>query len=450
MPPKVKETAIAEVQVFSLDNLNPALLPELSTFKEIQLKVVQDNPFVIITDTASRDLAKKYRTARVSARTALQGQDKLISSKFNDAKTKAKSYIAELIDISLPGEKQQQEEIDRDEAEAELKRQEKARLEQQRIDNIKKELEDYAAEWKTTFSIMSFETIEQVGADFLESYTTYDLTVLEEFEPLFPSKIEELTQYLSNKTYSLTEAENARLEKERIQAEAKKLSEEKAEFEAKKNAIEAENKRKESIKESISDYHFAWERKVSVLMDYTYLECLASFEKGSDANYEEFQDEFLHRKEIIKKSFIDRKALIDFEKQQRITSEELAKEKEEFAIEQEKVRTENERKSKELAQAIAKLESDKKQNEQEESDRLAELNTTVISYTVEPTANVCIGLPQDVLEIVHTIDTYSKILETQILTEMTWDSIALDFTNSGGKSYSKWLKENYNVPTKIQ
>jgi len=205
MPPKKEETT-AEVQVFNLDNLNPALLPELASFKEKQMKVVEDNPFVIITDTASRDLAKKYRTARVSARTSLQSQDKLISSKFNEAKTKAKTYIAELIAITKPGEDKQQEEIDRDEAEAEAKRQEKARLEQQRIESIKKEIDDYVAEWKTAFNIMSFDSIEKVSADFLESYTTYDLTVLQEFEALFPSKIEELTQYLSDKTSSLTNA----------------------------------------------------------------------------------------------------------------------------------------------------------------------------------------------------------------------------------------------------
>ena len=362
MPPKVKETAIAEVQVFSLDNLNPALLPELATFKEIQLKVVEDNPFVVITDTASRDLAKKYRTARVSARTALQGQDKLISSKFNEAKTKAKSYIAELIAYTQPGELEQQKEIDRDEAEAEFKRQDKARLEQQRIDNIKKELEDYVAQWKVVFNIMSFESIEKVFADFLESYTTYDLTVLEEFEPLFPSKIEELTQYLSSKTYSLTEAENARLEKERMEAEAKKFAEEKAEFEAKQKAIEAENQRKQ-------------------------LEIIA------------------HQNRIAAENF--------------------------------KISQENERKSKELAEAIAKLDAEKKQKEQEESDRTAKLNAVeiipvqevkeIIAAPVKPTANVCYDLPK----------------------EPTWDSIANDFKNSGGKSYSKWLKDNYNVPTKI-
>jgi hypothetical protein len=31
--------------------MNPALLPELATFK-IQLKVVEDNPFIAITDVA--------------------------------------------------------------------------------------------------------------------------------------------------------------------------------------------------------------------------------------------------------------------------------------------------------------------------------------------------------------------------------------------------------------
>lgn len=374
MPPKEKQ----ELQVFNLDNLNPALLPELATFKEIQLKVVEDNPFVVITDTASRDLAKKYRTARVSARTALQGQDKLISSKFNEAKTKAKSYIAELIAYTQPGEIEQQKEIDRDEAEAEFKRQEKARVEQQRIDNIKKELEDYVAQWKVAFNVMSFESIEKVSADFLESYTTYDLTVLEEFESLFPTQINELTNILSYHTTALSEKENARLEKERMEAEAKKFAEEKAEFEAKQKAIEAENQRKQL--------------------------------------------------EII-------------EHQNRIAAENF------------KISQENERKSKELAEAIAKLDADKKQKEQEEADRIAELNATEISAPVEPTANVCNDLKG--YSKGETNYDFSKNLAEYPLTPEesfevpTWDSIAEDFKNSGVKSYSKWLKDNYNVPTKL-
>jgi colicin import membrane protein len=376
MPPKVKE----ELQVFNLDNLNPALLPELATFKAIQLKVVEDNPFVVITDTASRDLAKKYRTARVSARTALQGQDKLISSKFNEAKTKAKSYIAELIAYTQPGEIEQQKEIDRDEAEAEFKRQEKARVEQQRIDNIKKELEDYVTEWKTTFGDMIFDTIEKVSADFLESYTTYDLTVLKEFESFFPKKVEELTNILSYHTTALTEKENARLEKERMEAEAKKFAEEKAEFEAKQKAIEAENKR--------------------------------------------VQDEIQAE-------------------QNRIVAENL------------KISQENERKSKELAEAIAKLDAEKKQKEQEEADRIAELKAKEVTETPSPATIKGIKIEDKAIELLQNIDSPAPVEPTanvcyDLPKEPTWDSIAEDFKNSGGKSYSKWLKDNYNVPTKIQ
>lgn len=365
MPPKVKKES-TELQVINLDNLNPALLPELATFKEIQLKVVADNPFVAIIDTASRDLAKKHRTARVSARTALQAQDKLISSKFNSAKEKAKGYIAELIAYTQPGEVEQQKEIDRDEAEAEFKRQEKARVERERIETIKQEIQNYVDSWKDAFNLMVFEKIEEVSANFYESYTTYDLAVFEEFEALFPSKIEELTQYFKDKSLSLTVAENARLEKVRLAEEAEQLAKEKAEFEAKQKAIEAENKR--------------------------------------------VQDEI--RAE-----------------QNRIASENL------------KISQENERKSKEIANAQAKLDADKKQKEQDEADRLAKINaievietpiaeiveTTKILAPKETTVNVCVDLSK----------------------EITWKTIQERFKASGEKSYSLWLENNYNVPTEL-
>lgn len=351
MSPKEK-TANAEVQVFNLENLNPALLPELATFKEKQLKVAEENPFITIVDSATRELAKKHRTARKTARTDLEKQDKLISAKFNEAKSKAKSYIAELIDISYPGELKQQNEINRDEAELEAKRQEKARLEQQRIEGIKKVIDDYVQEWRTAMNIMSFESITQVSADFLESYTSFDLTVLQEFEALFPNKIEELTNYLSEKTELLVVAENSRLEKLKIEAEAKELQRQREEFEAKQKAVEAEQKR--------------------------------------------------------------------------IADENL------------KISQENERKAKEIADAQAKLDAEKEISKAIVPEKVKEIKAEVKPIEpvqnidspaqVETTANICYDLPK----------------------EITWDTIAEDFKNSGEKSYSKWLKENYNVPTKIK
>lgn len=354
MLPKEKKES-TELQVINLDNLNPALLPELATFKEIQLKVVEDNPFIAITDSASRDLAKKHRTARVSARTALQAQDKLISSKFNAAKDKAKGYIAELIAYTQPGEIEQQKEIDRDEAVLEEKRQEKARLERERIETIKQKIDDYVASWKDAFNLMVFEKIEEVSANFYESYTTYDLTVLEEFEALFPSKIEELTQYLQVKTTSLTDAENARLEKLRLEQEAKLLAQQKSELEAKqKLADEAEAKAKK-------------ERE--------------NFEKEK----------------------------ADFERKQ--------------------------------AEAQAKLDAELKQKEQEEADSLVELNATQITETPQPEK---VEVAEVLAPEEPTVNTYFDLPK-----EITWKTIQERFKDSGEKSYSLWLENNYNVPTEL-
>jgi hypothetical protein len=360
MPPKVKEQA--EVQVFNLDNLNPALLPELITFKEIQMKVVKENPFIAITDTASRDLAKKYRTARVSARTSLQGQDKLISSKFNEAKSKTKGYIAELIAYTLPGEIDQQKEIDRDEAVAEEKRQEKARVERQRVETIKTTIDDYVSQWKTSFNLMTFESIESVSANFLESYTSFDLTILQEFETLFPTKIEELTHVICEKTVSLTNAENDRIEKIRIKEEALQLEKRKLEFEAKqKIADEAEAKVKADA---------AAEREV--------------FEKEK----------------------------AEFKKQ--LEEDAAAK------------------------AAQAKLES-------------IEIKQMEVLPTEIPTVNVCKSSERESVELAITYsDNEGKktnLKETQA--SYTWKTIQHDFKTSGEKSYSKWLENNYNVPTKL-
>lgn len=367
MPPKAK-TESTELQVFNLENLNPALLPELATFKEIQLQVVAENPFVAIVDTTTRELAKKYRTALKTARTDLEKQDKLISSKFNEAKTKAKSYIAELIDYTLPGELEQQKEIVRDEAVLEDKRQEKARIEQQRVDNIKKEIEDYYSTWNNAITNLKFEYIETVSGDFLESYTSFDTAILEEFETLFPAKVEELNRLLSSKTELLNEAENARVEKLRLEEEAKLIAIQKAELAAQqKIADEAEAKAKAERE--------AFEKEK------------ADFEAKKIA-------------ELEAKKLAEAKAIIT-------VSPEIHRG---FDVED---------------QAIALFQN---------------IDSSVPEL---PTVNVCNR--KEILNI--------EVIDAEIVsakpTENTWDDIEKDFKASGEKSYSKWLKNNYNVPTKL-
>jgi hypothetical protein len=392
MPPKEKVLKeVTAVQVFSLDNMNPSLLPELATFKKIQLKVVKENPFVAITDATSRDLAKKHRTARVSARTSLQGQDKLISAKFNEAKTKAKTYIAELIALTQVGELEQQKEIDRDESVLEAKRQEKARLEQLRIDNIKKELDDYAAMWRITFNLMSFSSIVEVGANFLQSYTDYDLTVLEEFQALFPSKVQELTELLADKTSSLTNAENARLEKEKIDLELKRT-----------RVLVAAG--------------FSFDGNNYYVSDFIRLD-MQTILSQSDSSFEE----------IIKGGVAELARLSAIEDaEQKAIADKLAQEKAEFAAKQ---------KYHVIAGSL-KATHESILPTAPEAIKVIEPEILVPDLT---TANVCTSLQPETLPDTIAYD----------LPKSTWKSIEEDFKNSSYKSYSKFLVDNYKVPTKL-
>lgn len=375
------------VPVFDLEKLNPASLPELATFKEKQLQIVKDNPFVEITDTASRDLAKKHRTNRVSARTALQAQDKLISAKFNEAKTKAKTYIAELIAYTQPGEIEQQKEIDRDEAVLEAKRQEKARIEQARIDNIRSIISNYGTEWETAFNLMIFDTIDEVSATFLDSYIEYDTTPLEEFEVLFTKKVEELTQVLEGKTSLLKAQEETRLEKEAMRLAAEKLAKEKADFDAKQKAIEEENKKKQDAID-------------------------AENKKKADA---------------------------------------IAAEQKAIADANEKTRLANEATLKSIADAQAKLDADKKEAEQlaiRETVNPA-ITEDVRLQPLRP--EECFSESQNMEAVktsnIVTETTEATRIETIIESE-SWNTIFEAFKSSGEKSLSKWLEANYNVPTK--
>lgn len=481
MPPKVKKetedllvvvdsdkkTKTSLVPVFNLDNLNPALLPELATFKEKQLKVVEDNPFVKITDTASRDLAKKYRTARVSARTALQAQDKLISSKFNEAKTRAKSYIGELIDITLPGETEQQIEIDRDEAELEAKRQEKARLEKLRIDNIKAELDRYSDEWKVAFNLMTFDTIENVGANFYESYTTFDTTILQEFDSLFPTKIEELTKLLEEKTASLTEAENARLEKERIDLELKRTKElitAGFSFDG-NNYFVSDFKRLDMgtiLQLSDSDFNEIIEAGK------TELARLAKIETDKAEKAEEEKEAIYE----IRKKRLEEAGMIYSDEHDSLWIEEdadyilLAEDVSEYsALEFEKTFSEvktiiqNFKESKAIEPIVMvdgystsetnPIVSPEIQYGVDMEEKALELLQNIDSSVPEnTTANVCTSLEEEIAPGIVRGRIFTGNVETTPVT--TWESIFEEFTTSGGKSFSKWLKDNYNPPTKIQ
>lgn len=77
----MSQETLQETALIELDSLDANMLPELNGWKDTQLKVVEENPYISIEDFKSYEEAKKNRTALVTARTTIQNQEKLIASK---------------------------------------------------------------------------------------------------------------------------------------------------------------------------------------------------------------------------------------------------------------------------------------------------------------------------------------------------------------------------------
>jgi hypothetical protein len=221
-------------QLITLETLEVSMLPELQGWKEKQEAIVRENPFIAIVDNKTYEEAKKSRTVLVSARTAIEKQDKLIASKLKDVRTKAGNLSTEVISISLPHEEKQQEEVKRYEAVKETERLEKEKKEKERKEKERKEaievsIEGFYSAWKSAIESLIFEGIEAFKASFQENLDKTDVSQFEEFELQFASKVQLLKQQLEDKIQVLTDKEDQRIA-------AEKLAKEKADFEAEKMA----------------------------------------------------------------------------------------------------------------------------------------------------------------------------------------------------------------------
>ncbi|MES2864134.1 MAG: hypothetical protein V4666_08455 [Bacteroidota bacterium] len=472
MPPKEK------LELLNLEKFSVAQLPELQGKKEEIKSVIDLNPIVIVTDTETYEAAKKSRTAVRALRTGLEKEQKDVKRKIKERILDVvdKEYDSLVVDVKAE-ETLRQDSVDVWEAEIEKRRLEKIRLEQERVDGIKKILSDYSDEWKGKFSNLIFADIETVSAEFYESYTNFDATILKEFEPLFPKKVEELTELLNLKTNSLTEAENARLEKE--------------EFEKQKLDL----KRKEEIKDSIDVFYSTWDRKILALSDSDYLATLKEFNETPDPDYQEFQDDFTERKERLKQSFIDKRAFLDMSKKLKKEEEKAFKEKEIADRRQAEIDAEQQKLAKEKAdfELVKKEQEEKRAYQLKVDGRIQQLVELGLKFDFQDTfvghdffvAVLDIKTYDDEkwVKLISDIETKISTPAEEVVPEMTnakepvneslveklipivekqnladlkeaqkkvsWVNIFNDFKLSGEKSLSAWLKTNYNVPTKI-
>lgn len=493
---KPKQKKKTEIEIFDVKKFSIAQLPQLKTKKEEIASIIAANPIVEIIDTETYEQAKKSRTAVKTLRTGTEKEQK-------DVKGEVKLLVLDAIDTEYDSiilgikaeEKLRQDNVTAYETKKQAEKDEKVRVEQERIDTIKATIDNYAAEWKTAFNLMVFGTIEEVGASFLESYTNFDLTLLEEFESLFPTKIQELTEYLSEKTISLTDAEKARSTKvigewyvawggklfsmciENAEGIAKLFNEqEKLIFPIQEFQDDFDDKFKE-IESQISAKH------ISLANEKALAEKAAKEKEEADRKEAKAQEE----REKLEKD----KA--EFAKQQ-----EEAKQKSEFQIKVDNrinqltdlglkfdlqstfvgfdffidvldIKTYDDEKWNDL---ILKIETKKstllpetifiKSNETEvmkalfvpETMQPEEVEVAEVSDRELPTANVCNQLKgyskgETITDFSTNLAEYPKTPEESIK-PITWDDIIEEFKTSGEKSYSAWLKANYNVPTKIQ
>lgn len=215
-----KDIEVHKAQVVSvLDNLKTSNLPEIIGWKEKQKKLVEENPYLEITDNITYDDACKRRTALLKGRTELQNQDKNIASKLATFRKEVGSETAVLIAITQPHEEKQDAEVKRWEGIKAAQKKEKEEAEAKREKVIQDKLESIETE--------SYKIIQSMVFSEIESKTTEVNSIcspgfdFEEYDVMYDQIVSRVETVLESKVQNLTEQENQRLDNLRLEEENK-------------------------------------------------------------------------------------------------------------------------------------------------------------------------------------------------------------------------------------
>lgn len=200
--------------VLNLDKPKKEMLKNLEKFKADQQKIVDENPFIQITDNKSYDQAKKHRTALVKARTQHNEQVKTITQSLNSLKNEAITYIEEeIVAISKPAEEKQQAEVKRWEKIKEEEKEAKKEEERLRIQNIDDKIKENVQEIKNFINSIEFKDLPTIDSKFqaLIYPMTTDFDFME-FESEMELKITELDELFVQKKNDVKYIEQQRVE----------------------------------------------------------------------------------------------------------------------------------------------------------------------------------------------------------------------------------------------
>ena len=471
MAKQTKEVAVIDFEKFSV-----AQLPELQGKKEEIKRIREVNPVVEIVDNPTYELAKKSRTAVKTLRTSLKKEQR-------DVKKKIKEHVLDVVDAEYDtlvlGVKNQeiirQEPITAWEDKKELERQEKARLEQERIDRIKTTISEFQEKWNRIIEESDFESISKNLRSYNNDTVNFDVESLQEFEVLYADACSQIERHFELRTKTLTEQEQIRLDNLLIQE---------------KNA---ENAR-------IQEWQRTWNANIDTLAFDDIKDVKSVLVKSKLADLKHYSNEYEEIYDSTEKRLNSQIELISKAENQRIAQEKFQKEKAEFEAKQleakyqerkkflvdedywriyllaECAEEEDVAKSKlldysgeafeDFKLAVLKAKESKEEiktdeiakgQEKEWKKGITEKNY-IGDYHEEDVHEVATAKPH---EFANYKDEVKYIEQVETKSEVTWESIYDDeFKNS--KEYKdspsnfllgaffNFLKDNYNAPTKKQ
>lgn len=157
---KTENQEKVENQTFELSILDSKNLANLQEWEQKQIKLVEENPFIEITDPKSFKEAKSRRTNLKTGRTDLQNQDKLIGSTVASFRKGTIAETKRLIEITTPSEEKQQAEIDRHQAILDEEKEREAKAEEERIEGLKNKITDTETTLVNIIDGIEYDTID--------------------------------------------------------------------------------------------------------------------------------------------------------------------------------------------------------------------------------------------------------------------------------------------------
>ena len=414
------KTQKQELAVIDFTQFSVAQLPELKDKKQEIALVIETNPIVEIVDTTTYESAKKSRTAVKTLRTSLEKEQK-------DVKKRIKEHVLDVVDREYDtivsgvkiAEQLRQSPIDTWEEKKEQERQEKLRLEQERIDGIKTKISDYVSSWKDAFDLMKVDKVQEVSENFHESNKTFDKISLQEFDVLFDREVLMLSELLDSKIKTLLEQEQIRIENLLIQE-------------------------KNDENNKITAWRHNWYVTIDTLSISDVANLKEKFSKSKLTNLKHYVSGYEEIYTSTEKRLSSQIEFVSKAEEQRIAQEKFSKEQAEIA-ENNRIAQEKFEKEKKEFQEI-QAEARRKEEARVEAEAI---NLNVIDNQNYHEEDV------DVKGITVENPIIFDVLFENI--EETWDSIYDEFEKDNVQDeyddtviFVSWLEKHFNVPTRKQ